>query len=457
MSIIKTTTKKIPFYKRKGWKIAFLILGFIIIIGIAFGAYVYSTGSKVFENGITGKNLLETIYGKNQLKGEADDRINILIMGMGGKNHPGGMLADSIMVLSIQPKEKKAAMISIPRDLLVPIPGYKEDKINSSFADGYNAYVNKTCPKKPDSCRSAGIAAGANLTSNVVSNILGISIHYYVTADFDGFEKIIDSLGGVDIYVDKAIYDPSFPDSSMKGYSPFKITAGQHHMDGATALKYARSRETTSDFDRARRQQQVIAAVKEKASQIGFVTNPQKLIDVISTLGDSIKTNFSIAEIKSFATIIKDVPTSEAITKVLSTATGGFLIDYNNGTYYEKPKAGNFSEIQNYVNNIFNTTNPTEPAKIEILNGSKTANAAVKLSDVLTLRKYNVVSYKSTTATSKTVIYDYSGGKQKATLDYLKAGLGVSVVQKTVTSGNKVDIAIILGNDYTGFSKKLND
>jgi len=455
MNILKQTTK-VPFYKRKGWKITFIILGVILIFLVSFAAYLYATGSKIFENGISGKSLLETLYGKSQIKGEAEDRINVLVLGMGGLSHPGGMLADSIMVVSIQPNEKKAAIVSIPRDLLVSIPGYKDDKINSSFADGYNAYINKNCAKKPTSCRSDAISAGANLTSTVVSNILGIPIHYYVTADFDGFEKVIDQLGGIDVYVDKAIYDPLFPAADMKSYSTFKITAGQHHMDGATALKYARSRETTSDFDRAARQQKVIAAVKEKASQLGLISDSSKLLSILTTLGDSLKTNFTVSEVKSFAAIVKDVSTTDIISKVLSTASDGFLVDYNNGTYYEKPKAGDFSEIQNYVKNIFNQSATLNPAKIEVLNGSKTASAALKLSNLLKADDYNVVSYSSTTATAKTVIYDYTAGKQKETLDYLKDGLGATVVQKTASSNSKIDITVVLGNDYTGFSKKLN-
>lgn len=454
MNILKQTTK-VRFYKKKGWKIAFIILGVILIFVFSFAAYLYSTGAKVFENGITGKSLLQTIYGKNLIKGEAENRTNILLLGMGGLSHPGGLLADSIMVLSIQPNEKKAAVISIPRDLLVPIPGNKDDKINSSFADGYNAYISKNCAKKPASCRSDAISAGANLTSTVVSNILGVPIHYYVTADFEGFEKVIDQMGGIDVFVDKAIYDPLFPAKDMKNYAPFKITAGQHHMDGATALKYARSRETTSDFDRAARQQKVMVAVKEKAGQLGFISDSSKMVSIITTLGDSLKTNFTISEIKSFAAIIKDVSATDAITKVLSTAPDGFLVDHNNGTYYQKPKSGTFKEIQDYIKNIFSKTPVVAPAKIEVLNGSKTASAALKLSDLLKTYNYNVVSYNSTTNTAKTIIYDYSSGKQKETLDYLKSGLNATVVQKTAAN-SKIDITIVLGNDYTGFSKKLS-
>lgn len=459
VNIVNTfSSGKSHFYKKRPWRIALLLFGVLLVVVISFLAYAYSTGSKIFENGISGRNLLKTLYGTDKLRGESDNRINILVAGMGGANHPGGMLADSLIVVSIQPKEKKAAMISIPRDLLVPIPGDGEDKINSAFATGYNDYINKNCSKKKETCKSEGIVAGSNLTSQTVSNILGIPIHYYVTLDFNGFEKIIDQLGGVDIYVDKAIYDPSFPDKNMKGYDPFRMKAGQQHMDGSTALKYARSRESTSDFDRAKRQQKVIAAVKEKAMKSGIMTNPQKLIDVLSTLGNSVKTNFSVSETKSFLGLVKDITSSNISSTVLSNGPDGLLVDYNNGTYYLKPKTGNFKEIQKVVQNIFNNSDQIDPVKIEILNGSSTQNIATKLSEILKSDNYNITNVaNSKTLTKKTLIYDYTSGKQEKTITYLKNGLNASVLQKIPDAKNTVDISIILGDDYTGFYKQINN
>ena len=265
-------------------------------------------------------------------------------------------------------------------------------------------------------------------------------------------------MGGVDIYVDKAIYDPSFPDKNMKGYDPFRMKAGQQHMDGSTALKYARSRESTSDFDRAKRQQKVIAAVKEKAMKSGIMTNPQKIIDVLSTLGNSVKTNFSVSETKSFLGLVKDITSSNISSTVLSNGPDGLLVDYNNGTYYLKPKTGNFKEIQKVVQNIFNNSDQIDPVKIEILNGSSTQNIATKLSEILKSDNYNIVNVaNSKTLTKKTLIYDYTSGKQEKTITYLKNGLNAVVLQKIPDAKNTVDISIILGDDYTGFYKQINN
>lgn len=443
--------------KKKVWRFIIIALASILVVFIAYVAFLVASGSKVFEQGLSGQSLIKTLYGGEKLKGEDQNRINILLIGMSGINDTqGGTLADSIMVLSIQPKEKKVAMISIPRDLLVSIPGHNEDKINSTFKDGYESYINKNCSKKPSSCRSSAISAGAGLTSTVISNTLGIPVHYYVTADFDGFEKAIDKLGGVDIYVDKAIYDPLFPSRNRSGYSPFKISAGQHHMDGATALKYARSRETTSDFDRAARQQKVLAAVKEKATQIGWITDPQKLISLISILGDSIKISFTPSELRAFVSIIKDVDSSSIISKVLSSAPDGFLVDYNNGTYYLKPKTGNFKEIQKFVANIFDPAQTPENPRVEILNGTKTSGlGSIMAKEIEQLDGYQIISIKTSTEKSaKTIIYDYSGGKNKNSLAELTAKYKASVVTKT-NPGSNIDFSILIGDDYKKSSSNL--
>jgi len=191
------------------------------------------------SGGLLGLPFLANRPEVQQLQGEADGRVNILLIGMGGTGHKGGLLTDTIMVLSIKPEAKQAALLSIPRDLYVPIPGAGSAKINSAHALGEQ--------------RETG--TGPALAKSVVGTVLDLPIHYYIRVDFAGFTKLIDAVDGLDINVEKAIADPFYPDERTEGYAPFYLKAGPKHMDGKLALKYARSRETTSDFDRARRQQ----------------------------------------------------------------------------------------------------------------------------------------------------------------------------------------------------------
>lgn len=444
--------RKIPFYKKKTAKVVFVIIGLLLIFGVSFVGYLYATGSKIFDNGAGFSPFIKMIKGEQSdiLK---EERINIIFMGRGGANHPGGNLTDSMMLVSINTKTSQLAMMNIPRDLYVPIKGHGSAKINEAYADGYKDYLDKNCKKGDQkSCLNDAMAAGANLTRQTVSDITGVPVQYYVSIDFAGFEKIIDSLGGIDVYVDKAIYDPSYPADDMKGYAPFRVKEGQQHFDGKTALKYARSRETSSDFDRSRRQQQILEATKDKAAKLGMLSNPKQLLDVISIVSDHVRTDLSPDEIKTLADFSKNIDKSKIINKILSTdGTGPLVSDSSSGTYYIKTKSGNFSELQNIIKYIFNTESQEE-AKIEILNGSKISGAGGKLSDSLKSAGYNVSNIAtSKDSYKKTVIYDYSGGEIKNTLKFLKEGLDAEVVTKTDAT-KKVDISVIIGDDYKGIN-----
>jgi LCP family protein required for cell wall assembly len=461
------TAKKPRFYKTKAGKITFISLGVLILALAYFLVSAMFSGSKIFQNGITGSNLLKTLYGTQTLK-EVDGRTNILFLGMGGTSHPGGTLSDSIILLSIKDSDKKAAMISIPRDLQVTVAGHGTEKVNSAFADGYNDYMSKNCTKKNlDSCKNDALQAGAKLSSETISKILDQPIQYTVSVEFTGFEKIIDQLGGIDVYVDKAIVDRSYPADNMKDYVTFKVAAGNQHFDGATALKYARSRESTSDFDRAARQQKIITAVKDKALKSGLLTNPKKLLDVINALSDSVRTDLSPAELKEAITLMGEIPSDSTISKVLSNGVDGDLVDFNDPIdklYYLKPKDGNFLHIQQEVKNIFSTGTASgltvakveAPAKIEILNSTKTVGLAGTVSTELkkeALLQVTLVA-NSKEVVEKTVIYDYSSNAKKDAIAMLKVKYNCSVVQKTKISADGPDLQLIIGSDYKSLSKK---
>lgn len=451
----QTFRSKKPFYRRRNWKIFFSVLAVLFIAAGLLSYYVIHSGSKVFENGLGGVSLFKSLVGNNSgtLKGENENRINILLTGMGGTNHPGGYLTDSMMVLSVKPKEKIVAMLSIPRDLLVPIRSHGEDKINSAFSDGYTDFFNKNCTKKSTSrCTKDAMTAGANLSSQTVSAVIGLTIHYYIDVEFGGFEKIIDQLGGIDINITKAIYDPNFPNDDMVHFTTFKISAGPHHIDGKTALKYVRSRESTSDFDRSSRQQQILVAIKEKAAQVNFFSNPTKILSIFNSLTDSLYTNFSPAEIKSFTDIIKGVDKNNIISKVLTNGPGGQLIDYNNGTYYLKPKTGDFKEIQDLAAHIFETK---KDVSLEVSNGAKLTTSQFD-SIVTSLKNDPEANFTVTNAGAKsviaqTIIYDYSDGSKNDVLQYLKTKFSAQVISKTKSSTSVIDFSVVVGKNFSTY------
>ncbi len=210
-------------------------------------------------------------------------RTNILFLGMGGLGHDGGMLTDTIIFSSLNLKTDSVTMISIPRDIWVPT---LNAKINAAYEIG----------------EKKATGSGILMSSDAVYEIVGEPIHYTVLMDFKGFEQLIDSLGGIDIVIDKSFTDEMYPirgkENDLCGGDPeFKcryetivFNKGTNHMDGKTALKFSRSRHSTdleegTDFARAARQQKVIAAIKSKTLSPSVLLNPKRIVntrDVIS-------------------------------------------------------------------------------------------------------------------------------------------------------------------------------
>ena len=426
-----------PRSKRK-WTIGALVVGLLIFAILTWiGSNFLFAVNKITEENETGKSPFLNFDGNltpTQLQGEGDGRINILLLGMGGKGHPGGSLTDTIIVFSIDPQNKTAALLSIPRDLYVPIEGRGSAKVNEAYASG-------------EMYKQGG---GGTAAKKTIANILDLPIHYYVVLDFDAFKKIVDALGGVNVYVDKAINDPYYPDAQMKGYNPFQLSAGLHKMDGNLALKYARSRETTSDFDRSKRQQKLISIIAAKATSVGILANPKKVTDILKILGEHVKTDLSLSEIERLVTIVKNVPADQIVTKVLDNGADGPLVSVNDGGYYLKPKTGNFKEIQRIAHEIFSEPYiVSEAAKIEVLNASSKTGAALQVADMLKSYGYKIVNVANSTEKSKkTQILDYTAGNKPFTIKFLTDRFKVQAAQKTASANSKADISIIIGDDY---------
>ena len=392
--------------KKALWVIVSILI-VLILLGLG-GMYVFGKG--IFTKNWSGPSPFMKLLGGEKdvkLKGEGDGRINILFLGYGGTNHPGGSLTDTIQVMSINPDDKSMAMLSIPRDLYVSMkdPNYT-GKINGVYNIG-----NKETKE-----------GGANLMKREVGEILDLPIHYYVGVDFTGFKKAVDAVGGIDVYVEKDLYDPSYPADNMINYAPFRIKAGMQHMDGAVALKYARSRESTSDFDRSLRQQKVISAFKDKVLTSGTLNSPEKVVALASIAGNNIKTDMNISEIKEFAKIVKDLDKTKTLNKVLDSGPNGPLVsDSSDGTFYLKTKTGNWKDVQKIAHELF--TDPflkREAANVEIINATKSTTAGNDLASTLKSYGYNIVKVTAAKTTqSETDIYDFSSGSKKYTLEFL--------------------------------------
>jgi len=378
------------------------------------------------------------------------ERVNILLLGIDEREDQyGPWRTDTMIVLTIDPENMTAGMLSIPRDLWVPIPGYSENRINTAHYTG-------DLKKFP--------GGGPALATKTVQYNLGIPIHYYVRVNFGGFVEAVDTIGGVEIYVEEEINDPLYPDSAF-GYDPLYIPAGLQHMDGELALKYARTRHSSSDFDRLRRQQQVIMAVRDKV--LRFELLPQlllKLPDLLKTVGDSVQTDLQLDEMLSLVQLASEIDEEHLKTAVIDSSMTVDTITPN-GAQVLIPMR---DEIRAVVDEIF--TEPAqeaeqnaekderenkdklieEGARIVVHNGSTVGNLAAQTSAFLKERGFQIVEFGNAERFDypTTIIVDFTG--KEYTIQYLAQLLNIpqANIQPFTGSYSEIDIRLIIGADF---------
>ena len=263
-----------------------------------------------------------------------EGRTNIVFLGV----DEAASLSDTIMLVSIDnlDEDPDVAMVSIPRDLWVDVPGFGGSKINAAYSIGE---------------RNQYPGGGPALTKETLESVLELDIHYYSALDFDGFIALIDAAGGVEIEVESTINDPRYPADDGSGYEPLLIEAGTQHFDGEKALKYARSRQSTNDFDRAFRQQQIVLALRDQVVNDSRLPQVQKITSLITTLDDKVETDMSRAEVLQLAAALRDTNPDDVPQYVIDTSN--FLVGAQFDGSYLVPRTGNFDEIKSFIDNLF--------------------------------------------------------------------------------------------------------
>lgn len=252
---------------------------------------------------------------------------NLLLLGVGDKDHDGVDLTDTIMIMSLDAKETKSvAMISIPRDLwLMDIDHVADGRVNTLYRE-VKSYTRRQNPDLADHEIAKLAMVG---TASEIGRLFGIELHGVVKADFTGFMEAVDAIGGVDVVVPEDIIDLMYPDSQHPDqFDPFRISAGPQHLDGETALKYARSRHTSSDFGRSARQQQLLAAMADKVREQGILKNPSTILTLLKIAGEHVEMTMGSSELIGLANVAMDVDLQHPFTVQLSDnsqAPGGFL------------------------------------------------------------------------------------------------------------------------------------
>jgi LCP family protein required for cell wall assembly len=374
------------------------------------------------------------------------ERVTILLLGIDQRcEEEGPTHTDTMMVFTMDPVGLSASILSLPRDLWVEIPGFGVNKINQANFLG-EVY------ELP--------GGGPALAVDTVEATLGIKIDYYATVNFDAFVEVVDEIGGIDVIVAETINDNKYPDNCY-GYDPFQLAAGEQHLDGQTALKYARTRVTFGgDVDRANRQQQVVMAVRSKIMSLDMV--PQLLTrapELWRIFQDNVHTDLSLNEAVQLALLAQEIPAGSIRTEV---------IDYDY-VYNETTPDGQFvlvpvrENIRLLRDELFAPPAiPTpaieslpevmveEEARIAILNGTHIFGLAAATQSYLEEYDFTIVEIGNADSADyrTTQIIDF--GSHASTTAYLVRLMQLRPlnISSGIVPEGDYDILIILGDDW---------
>jgi len=371
------------------------------------------------------------------------ERINILLLGAdtnAARQAQGDVpLSDTIIIASIDPTTKKVGLLSIPRDLQVQIPGVGLDKINAAYSNG-----------------SLSDITGPGLVRATIEYNFGIKIDYYAVVDFAGFQKIVDTLGGVTLDVPAPIKDDQYPGEEFN-YTRVVFHSGLQHMNGLQALRYVRTRHDDNDFARGARQQQLLMALRQQSISLGLITKAPQLI---SQLGDTIRTDLPPSDALKLAKLGSQINSSDITSYNLLDATTS---QWNPGEpYYLIP---DWTKVHDILNKMMpdatQTSNSSTPqatvekpnlrANVLIENGTFVDKLAAHSSAKLNDNGFLNVSVAQAPDAGKhptSQVVDYTGNLSTARLIAQTLGLPPDSVQSGDPSqSNGQDIVVILGDD----------
>lgn len=348
---------------------------------------------------------------------------------------------DTMMVATLDPVTMQAGVLSIPRDLWVPIPGYTENRINTAHALG-DAYSHP--------------GGGPALSVETVEYNIGVDIDYYVRVNFQAFIDLVDLIGGIDIDVPEKIDDPCYPTPDY-GCERLVIEPGEHHFYGEMALKYARTRHSSGgDFDRARRQQQVIRAIVEQVKHVGIAQLAARAPEIVQMVEGSVKIdpNLQLDEIIALAVLAAKVNMDEDVRfRVIDEQSTLFKTTPDNQQILIPLR----DEIRRVRDEVFGLTNgermqttEEEAATLSVLNGTQTSGLAYTTAQFLEANGMVVAVYDNADRQDyDTSIVILNRDKPLTALQILSL---LELPQSAVVNGSnptaEYDIIVILGADY---------
>lgn len=392
---------------------------------------------------------------------------NILLLGKGDAGHDGIDLTDTIMIASLDPTTTKSAvLLSIPRDLyLLKTQKMGEGKINTMFRD-YKIALIRDGKTKEEAATLAMKEMGDEL-----GRALGIQIHQVIMVDFAGFTQAVDAIGGVDIEVTKDLVDTEYP-ADESSYTTFEIKAGLQHLDGETALKYARSRHSTSDFDRSRRQQQILHALADKLKSGGMLAKPNQILQLLNIMKDHVATTLAVRDMLGLAKIGSAIDQTNLLSVQLNDQNGLYgSIILPGGLLYTPPRTQfngasvllpvsippdpvTWKQIDILVDLLINTRSVfVNRTPIDIFNAGAKPGSAGKLDGELTRFAFltgTIANAQNSEKVDVSLVRASEENKEKATFlaNLLKMKLEILTPEQAAGLDTST-ITVLLGKDYT--------
>lgn len=444
---------KAPKPKSKKRKIIkWLFLG-LLVVGLAT---VYHYGSRLMKatNVIGGGNLIDVLFKADPLKTDENGRTNFLVFGTESNNvnsaHGGPLLTDSLMIISFDSKTNKASIVSIPRDLWVRLESTcfvgNRAKVNTVYQCGSN---NGKDPK-----------AGAEALGRKLGQVTGWTPQYYMHLNFKAVEDIVNAIGGVEIVIEspdpRGIYDVNTGIKFKNGPTGL--------LNGEQALKLIRARNSDggyglsrSNYDREDNQRRVVTAMAKKMASDGTFNNFEKMLRIIESLGDNLRTNITTSEVKSVAATFKKISsqfsdsTINSISLVEVTKTGNM-----DGQSVVLPRAGfeNYTEVKKHVQRQANGNQELtkESASVTVLNGSDVAGIAQKLADRLTEQGFTVrqIANAPENISTKGLIFQKAGADKPKSYEFLKRTyqLETDIGQSARYTNYNSDLVVVIGPGF---------
>lgn len=414
-------------------------IGVLVVLGLGI---VFWGGSAAIDSGFFAEKTRQ-IFSFGPLNKDKNGHTNILLLGVAGEGAEGGNLSDSIMVVSVDPSTPSVSFLSLPRDLFLS-SRVGDRKVNEIYASARYKQGNRR---------------GLEIVKDAVSEFTGIPIHYGAVVNFRVFAEVIDEMGGVDVFVKEAIEDPFYPDTDF-GYQTFVVRKGFQHFDGDTALKYARSRKTSSDYNRAQRQQDLILAIRQQAENMSLLTDFGKLGDFFQIYRKNVNTDLGLTQMVALAKIGLGVDYGNVVSAVLNddpAQMGGFLFtpakEFYGGQFVLLPE--DLKDTQLFMDLVL--IHPEillENVQLSVLNGSMTSGLASRMALRLRRLGFHVIdigNFESDRPVFRTFLKDYTTGTNFKTKKILEKVFDVNhtevIPPEEQELNNLVDLQIILGTN----------